>query len=162
MGNSRVTKFNIVCGKAPLGLYTDDKEEVWKQIKEQALRIYEEAKELLDAVEDEDMEQVLDGHLDTRFTNEYMEDLLSACSIDVGGAWEAVLDNNDSKYTTSMDVADASLVEHLKNGVDCHISTELFEGEVYYTIKRSIDNKVLKLVDHVSPDMGKYIPENWK
>jgi len=82
-----VTRFNIICGNAP-SMGSDF--EYWRQIRNQAERIYEEAKELLEAAKSEDMTQVLDGWADVMYTNEYMDDLLKAGEVNTKAAWEAV------------------------------------------------------------------------
>lgn len=159
MSNYRVTKFNVISGNAP-HMGTDY--EYWKQLKHQAERVLEEAKELMAACEDERMQDVLDGFLDVRYTNEYMEDLLIAGDVDTKKAWDAVCLNNDTKYTTSYTYATESKECLEEKGEVCYIESVQYEGELYYTVKRSGDNKVMKLKHHESPDISKYIPEAYK
>lgn len=159
MSNYRVTKFNIISGNAP-HMGTDY--EYWKQIKNQAKRILEEAQELYDNVMIEDMQGTLDGFLDVRYTNEYMEDLLVAGDVDTKKAWDAVCLNNDTKYTTSYTYA-AESKEHLEQqGIECYIDQTQYEGELYYVCRRSEDNKILKLKHHQSPDLSLFIPKEFK
>ncbi len=159
MSNYRVTKFNIITGNAP-HLGTDY--EYWQQIKNQAKRVYEEAKELLEAAEQENMQDVLDGFLDVRYTNEYMEDLLIAGEVETKKAWEAVCTNNDSKYTTSYTYALESKEVLEEAGVECYIDQTQYEGEIYYVCRRNEDNKVLKLRLHQSPDLSAFLPKDFK
>ncbi len=159
MSNYRVTKFNIITGNAP-HLGTDY--EYWQQVRNQAKRVYEEAKELLEAAEQEDMQGVLDGFLDVRYTNEYMEDLLVAGEIETKKAWEAVCTNNDSKYTTSYTYALESKEALEQSGVECYIDQTQYEGEIYYVCRRNEDNKVLKLRLHQSPDLSVFLPKEFK
>ena len=160
--NERVTKFNYVAGKDPLGYKTDDKEAIWKQLEDQVERVYEEAKEMLDAVQERDIVEVLDGYLDVKFTNEYVENLLKAIGVDTTGSWHTVLSNNESKSTTSFEYAEASFVEYLKQGVHVNLDAVDYEGTRYYVLKRVGDNKVMKLKDHVPPDLAKFVPDEWK
>lgn len=159
MSNYRVTKFNVISGNAP-HMGTDY--EYWKQLKHQAERVLEEAQELYDCVCAEDMKGALDGFLDVRYTNEYMEDLLVAGDVDTKKAWDAVCLNNDTKYTTSYTYASESKDYLEDKGEVCYIESVQYEGELHYTIKRCSDNKVMKLKYHESPDIAKFIPEVYK
>jgi hypothetical protein len=136
--------------------------EYWQQLKNQAKRVYEEAKELLEAVEAEDMQQVLDGFLDVRYTNEYMEDLLVAGEVDTKKSWESVCNNNDQKFTTSYTYAMESKEALEAKGVECYVDQTQYEGEIYYVCRRDEDNKVLKLKHHESPDLSLFVPEEFK
>jgi TPP-dependent pyruvate/acetoin dehydrogenase alpha subunit len=159
MSNYRVTKFNVISGNAP-HMGTDY--EYWRQLKHQAERILEEAQELMTACEDERMQDVLDGFLDVRYTNEYMEDLLQAGDVDTKKDWDAVCLNNDTKYTTSYTYATESK-EHLEDkGEMCYIESVQYEGELYYTVKRNSDNKVQKLKFHTHPELEQYVPEEFR
>lgn len=159
MSKKDVTRFNIICGNAP-SMGSDF--EYWRQIRNQAERIYEEAKELLAAAKAEDMVQVLDGWADVMYTNEYMDDLLKAGEVNTKAAWEAVCANNNQKFTTSYTYALGSK-EHLEGqGVDCFIEETAFEGEIYYTVRRMGDLKILKLKHHEQPSIGQFVPEEFR
>lgn len=159
MSNYRVTRFNHISGNAP-HMGTDF--EYWQQLKNQAKRVYEEAKELIEAVEAEDMQSVLDGFLDVRYTNEYMEDLLVAGEIDTKKGWESVCSNNDQKFTTSYTYAVESKEVLEGKDVECYVDSTTYEGVLYYVVRRNEDNKVLKLKHHESPDLSLYIPKEFK
>lgn len=159
MSNYRVTRFNHISGNMP-HMGTDY--EYWQQLKNQAKRVYEEAKELMDAVEAEDMQGVLDGFLDVRYTNEYMEDLLLAGEIETKKAWESVCTNNDQKFTTSYTYAVDSKEALEAKGVESYIDSTTYEGVLYYVVRRNEDNKVLKLKHHESPDLSLFIPKEFK
>lgn len=159
MSKREVTKFNIICGNAP-SMGTEL--EYWRQLKNQAKRVYEEAKELLDAVEAEDMLGVIDGWADVMYTNEYMDDLLSAAGVNTKGVWDDVCTNNNQKFTTSYSYALASKENLEEQGVECFIEQTVYEGEIYYTVRRNEDMKILKLKNHEKPDIEKYVPEEFK
>lgn len=158
MSNYRVTKFNVICGNSPA---MGTEYEYWRQIKEQAARILEEAIELNKAAQEEDMQQVLDGFLDVRYTNEYMDDLLVAGDVDTKKAWDAVCNNNDQKFTTSYTYATQSKEKLEGDGVECYIDTTQYDGEIYYVCRRVGDNKILKLKNHESPDLIKFLPKEF-
>lgn len=159
MSNSRVTRFNVICGNAP-HMGTDY--EYWKQIKNQAKRVLEEAQELYDNAEAENMLGVLDGWADVKYTNEYMEDLLVAGEVNTKKAWDAVCDNNDQKFTTSYTYAKESQDLLESNGVECYIDSITYEGILYYAVKDIAENKVRKLLHHEAPDIAKYVSQEFK
>lgn len=159
MSNYKVTRFNVICGNAP-HLGTDF--EYWRQIKQQAARILEEAQELMAAAEDERMQDVLDGFCDVRYTNEYMEDLLVAGEVETKKAWESVCNNNDQKFTTSYTYALESKESLEEKGTECYIDQTQYEGEIYYVCRRNEDNKILKLKHHESPDLSVFVPKEFK
>lgn len=159
MSNYRVTRFNIISGN---GAHMGTDYEYWQQLKNQAARILEEAQELYAACEDERMQDVLDGFLDVRYTNEYMEDLLIAGDVDTKKGWEAVCNNNDQKFTQSYSYASESKEALENKGVECCIDQTQYEGQIYYVVRRNEDNKILKLRHHESPDLSVYVPEIYK
>lgn len=159
MSNYKVTRFNVICGNSP-SMGSDF--EYWKQVKEQAARILEEAQELYDSAQAEDMLSVLDGFCDVRYTNEYMEDLLVAGEVETKKAWEAVCNNNDQKFTTSYTYALQSKEALEEKDVECYIDQTQYEGEIYYVCRRVGDNKILKLKNHEAPDLSVFVPKEMK
>ena len=87
MSHPRITRFNAIMNNRP-NLGADH--EYWSQIRLQAALILEEAKELYEAAMEEDAVGVLDGFLDVRYTNEYMEDILQAGDVDTKKSWDEV------------------------------------------------------------------------
>ena len=160
--NPKITKFNYITGKPPLGAIEDNKELVWKQLKEQAERVLEEAKELVKACEEQDIKEVLDGFVDVWYTNEYVEDLLVACGVDTKTAKHEICNNNDQKYTTSFALAEDTRLGYLDIATPTVISEVDYGGETYFTVMRVEDNKVMKLKGHVPPNLDKCIPKEWK
>lgn len=158
MSKREVSKFNHLCNNGP-SMGTDF--EVWQQIKNQAKRIYEEAKELMEAATFEDMQGVVDGWADVMYTNEYMDDLLKSVGVDTKGVWACVCDNNNSKFTTSYFYAFESKEVLEQAGVECYIENVVYEGETYYCVKDVTENKVRKLRLHQAPIIEQYIPEEW-
>lgn len=157
MSNYRVTRFNHLCGNAP-SMGTEY--EWWKQVRQQAERIKEEAEELYEAAWREDLGAVLDGYLDVKYTNEYMDDLLTANNVKTQDAFTAVCDNNDSKFTNSYTYACDSQQFHENKGVPCYIESVVFEGETWYCIRRNEDGKVLKPKHFSSVDLTPYLPKH--
>ena len=136
--------------------------EVWKQISSQALLIAEECQEMQDAMEAQDITEMMDAVMDIKFLNTYLEYLLECYGCNVKGAWESVCANNLGKTTPSYTYAQMSLDKLEEAGTECYIDCIVFEGETVYTVKRKSDSKVMKLMNHVRPDLEKFVPEELK
>lgn len=155
-----VIRFNYAMGNQP-SMATHY--EVFQQIKASSKLITEECEELSDAVDLEDMQEILDACMDIKFLNTYLEHLLEAYGCKTKQAYRLVCDNNSSKITTSYTYAQTSkeYLESREEG-EFYIDETLFEGERLYTVKRSSDNKVMKLKSHVRPELNTCIPEEFK
>lgn len=158
---SSVDKFNHIVGNSPKG-YDGTPDEVWEQIELQASLVLEEAKEMYEAAKNRDMVEVLDGHLDVRYTNTYMNTLLEACGVDTAQGKEEVVGNNEMKYTTNIYLALENSDEYNAKGIPTEVKESEVEGEFYYCVKRASDGKVMKLSWHVDPDLESCVPDKWK
>lgn len=156
MSNNRVTRFNYICGNAPT---MGSDQEYWKQLENQAERVLEEAQEMYNAVLAGDIVKVLDGHLDVKYTNEYIDDLLTVEAVNVRASWEAVCDNNDSKFTPSYSYAMDSKEWHESEGIECYIDSGVYEGETFYCVRRHCDNKILKPIHFKAVELEQYCPK---
>jgi hypothetical protein len=152
-------KFGYAIGNSPsqASLY-----EVFKQIKHQSDLITEECQELSDAVVVDDMIEILDGCMDIKFLNTYLEHLLEAYGCNVKGAWDAVCSNNLGKTTNSITYAQLSKEAQEENGTPCYVDSIVFEGETVYTVKRQSDSKVMKLLNHVRPDLEQFVGKEFR
>lgn len=154
MSNPRVTRFNFVVGNEPqLDCF-------FEQVEKQAKYLLSEAQELLDAAQARDIKEVLDGHLDVRYVNEYIEDLLAAQSVKVKQAWAGVCDNNDTKFSTSYSLISQTVDYYAEQGVACYIAEVDYEGVLYYTCRRSSDDKVMKPITFEAVDLTPFIPKS--
>lgn len=158
MSKSEVKKFNIIANN---GVVQGDLWEVWKQLKQQAALVKEEALEACDAAEDQDMTEILDAYCDIWYTNTYLGQLLEAYGVDVKGAIEAVCSNNSQKYTTSYTYAKESQESLEEKGISCYIETTVYDGETYYTVCRNEDSKVMKLKHHEKPSLEQFVPKEF-
>lgn len=160
MSNWQVDRFNHIVGNYPKGDY-EGVDSFWKQVELQAKLILEEAKEQYEAAKNRDIVEVLDGFLDVKYLQEYMDTLLKEVGIQTVDGFLAVCDNNDQKFTTSADLAERSKDHQVNvNGVASSVHIAKYDGEVYYVVKRDEDGKVLKLLHHEAPDLAQYIPHN--
>lgn len=156
MSNNQVTRFNHIVGNAP----AEDMDEWWKQVTLQARLVLEEAQEQYDAAIERDIVEVVDGAMDVTYVQAYMDDLLKHKGVDTRGAFQAVCDNNNSKFTQSLSYAENSLEGMMElDGVIRYIESVNYDGEEYHIVKRKNDGKVLKLLGHIPPQLSDYIPE---
>lgn len=159
MSKQSVKMFNVVAGNKPSN---GDMWEVWKQLKQQAALVKEEALEACDAAEDQDMTEILDAYCDVWYTNTYLGQLLEAYGVDVKGAIDAVCSNNSQKYTTSYTYAKESQEALEDKGTSCYIETTVYDGDTYYTVCRNEDSKVMKLKHHEKPSLEQFVPKEFK
>lgn len=159
MSKEAVKRFNVVCGNSPSqgSLY-----DVWKQLKQQAALVKEEALETFDASQEEDIQELIDGWADVWYVNTYLGQLLEAFGVDTKGVKDVVCANNAQKYTTSYTYAKESQEALEEKGVECYIETTVYEGETYYTVRRNEDQKVMKLKHHERPDLSVFVPQEFK
>ena len=159
MSKEAVKRFNVVCGNSPSqgSLY-----DVWKQLKQQAALVKEEALETFDASQEEDIQELIDGWADVWYVNTYLGQLLEAFGVDTKGVKDVVCANNAQKYTTSYTYAKESQEALEEKGTECYIETTVYEGETYYTVRRNEDNKVMKLKHHERPDLSVFVPHEFK
>lgn len=159
MSKEAVKRFNVVCGNSPSqgSLY-----DVWKQLKQQAALVKEEALETFEASQEEDIQELIDGWADVWYVNTYLGQLLEAFGVDTKGVKDVVCSNNSQKYTTSYTYAKESQEALEEKGTECYIETTVYEGETYYTVRRNEDNKVMKLKHHERPDLSVFVPQEFK
>lgn len=154
MKSKAVEKFNQIVGKGP----SDDIAVLLQQIKDQATILLEEVLETKEAASEGDWVEILDGVCDVKFVASELVTQLESVGIDFNGAFEAVCENNDLKYTTSSELANKWLIEQTEKGVQCHIHETEHEGCKFYVVRRNEDNKVMKHNDFMAVDLTSYIP----
>lgn len=159
MSKSEVKKFNYAIGGNPS---MGDQYEVWKQLKLQAALILEEAQELVEACEQEDMTETLDAYCDIEYLNTWLEHLLYSFGCETKKAFNSVCQNNTSKITTSYTYALMSKEALEENGIPCYMDQTVYEGETLYCVKRSEDGKVMKLANHERPELEQFVGKEFK
>lgn len=160
MSKKEVVRFNYGINNQPS---MGDQYEVWKQLKLQAKLILEEANELIEATEQEDMVETLDAYCDIQYLNTWLEHLLYSFGCNTDKAFAEVCQNNSSKITTSYTYAQTSK-EYLEKfqGGEYYIDSTTYEGETLYCVKRSEDGKVMKLKSHDRPKLEQYVIDEFK
>lgn len=154
MKSSKVEFFNKVAGKAP----SEEIAVLLQQIKDQATIFLEEVLEVKQAASEGDWAETLKEVCDVKFVASELVTQLESVGIDFNGAFEAVCENNNLKYTTSSELANKWWLEQSEKGVQCHIHETEHEGCKFYVVRRNEDNKVMKHIDFPSVALTSYIP----
>lgn len=158
MLKERVDTFNFIVGNPPVG--TSDKEKFWTQIQLQAQLVLEEAQEMYDAAMAKDFVEVVDGYSDVNYTNTYMETLIDSVKVPTALVNDLVSLNNAQKYTRVKGMAIATLNDYTSKGVEVFVEEVDYQGTTYFTVRRTSDTKVMKLLRHVNPDLLTVIPKD--
>lgn len=140
--------FNELAGK--------DKQCSYKDIYQQSLLINEEVNEILCGVTDNNPEEVLDGAIDVLVVTLGLMQKLEQLGVDVSKAMQKTAMNNFSKFPSDFVIAQESVVELKRKGVECR--AEYNEDYELYVIKDAND-KVRKPLDFVSNDLLDCIPD---
>ena len=154
-----IRSFNGCCGndgKVP-------REKVLEVIENQAERVLEEIQEFIDAIKANDRQEILDGASDVIVTVDGLTMLVQKLIGDVGGATLAVCENNDLKYTGDKAVAEEWL-EHYQTNYDpasieetYYLKESEFDGGVWYCVRRTSDNKIMKPPRHPKVDLKPFL-----
>lgn len=148
-----VSRFNHTCGNAP----AEDPKEILKQIVNQSTYLLEEVLETKHAAKDGNWTEVTDGVADILFVAAYLNDLCEAAGVDIKGAFEAVCENNSLKFTTSKELAEKWLAE---KEISCYVAETEYDGETYYTVRRTEDGKVTKYKGFETVNLIPFIPKD--
>lgn len=146
---NRVVDFNTKANKLPTKAGS---KEYWLAIENQYKRIEEELNELLEAIQERNIEEVVDAGADLDVVVAGLNFLSGS---DYTSVITAVLDNNDLKITQDASKADNWKVFNNDNGIDCRV----VETNGYYTVQRNEDNKVLKYGNFPKVDLKEFLPE---
>lgn len=157
----KILKWLCATGSNPYELLDADKEVILARFKaRQELKI-EELQEQLDALKAGDFVEFLDGILDEYvYLSQDMVDL-EVLGVRVNDAFLEVLNNNESKLTTSEDyimIQHALRVNDAKGVNDWYVDSNVYDDDVYHCLKRHDTNKVTKFLDHVKPDISQFVP----
>lgn len=152
---NRVTRFNHIMGNSPSPL----PHILYQQIANQCKFLLEEVKETLEAAERGDIVEVVDGVADCEFVFDYIKTMVQSVGVKQDGAFEAVCDNNDLKYTECYEEAVRWKKQKESAGVVCYISSVVYEGIDYFMIRRKEDGKGLKFDNFPKVDLKPFIPK---
>lgn len=144
-------KFNDISGA--------NKELSLKAMREQFLYIDEEVNEIKEALDNNDLVELLDGTIDTIITAFGLLQKLENLGVDVGQAGIDTAHNNLSKFPNAPAVAHQTVEKvGIEKGIEA-VATFNEEHGVY-VIRNKENGKVLKCVGYIPNDLGKYITES--
>ena len=131
----------------------------WKSIDLQTKLLVEESTEAYEAAQHGDKVELLDGCIDNLVIAFKFVDMLEKAGYDVIGAFEAVMDNNDSKVFNSYyeAVEEKEKLEE-RDDVEYSIETSICNGLPFYSIRR-FDGKIVKKVGFVPVSLEEYVPK---
>lgn len=122
--------------------------------------LVEEVTEFKDALAAKDIVEMVDACIDLKVYLAQVENWLEQAGVDIDGAYGAVCDNNDSKYTQSLQLVVNWANSYIKKGnMDIEINKAEVDEEAYYCLKDST-GKVKKPVDFVPVDLKPFIPKH--
>lgn len=132
-------------------------------LKNQAERVVEEAKEILEGATTKDVNEVLDGVVDTLFTLVYAVEITRKMGYDVAGACKAVCDENDTKFSDNYNFVKSEVDKMNEQFGEnyCRMSKTVGAKQAFYCIKRNSDGKVLKFSTHKKVDLNNFIPNGY-
>lgn len=150
-----VKVWNEVMNNHPLP--TDTVEQILAKIKRQSAFVVEEAKEIQDGANKGDIQEILDGYLDTHFVNSQIGVYLEALGVDINGAWEEVCRSNNSKFSTDYEMMKKSAVLVSQKQGFTHVAESPVPG--VFVLKRDVDGKIMKPTCFVEPRLRPFIPK---
>lgn len=150
-----VKKWNEVMQNAPT---PGDDEGTLAKILRQSAFVVEEANEIHDGAKEMDVQEMLDGHLDTRFVNDQIGVYLESLGIDLTKAWAEVCRSNNSKFSSDLVMMNKSVDHYCDKGIDVEIVESPIEGT--FVLKRLSDGKIMKPLSFSEPDLRRFIPKH--
>lgn len=143
-----VVLFNDVAGAEP-NLDT---------MRNKTLRVLEEVKETLEAIDKRDDKEILDGVVDVLYTAFGLIKPMEQMGFDVMGALTAVCQNNASKLIPADNVDEIinTVKMYKKAGVETVVSVHEPSGRC--AVKNKSEGKVLKPFSYKSVNLSTYLP----
>lgn len=154
MYSPAVKRWNEVMQNGPVA---GDVKGTLARILRQSAFVVEEAKEIQDGALADDVQEILDGYLDTRFVNDQIGVYLESLGVDIEGGWLEVCRSNNTKFSDDLEMLEDSVQFYFEQGV----ATEIVESPVAGTflLKRVSDGKVMKPLCFEQPNLRKFIPK---
>ena len=151
----RVGAWHVKCGNE---LPVVGSDEYWSMLRNQALRMREEVEEVIQAIEQQDLNNLTKELCDVDVT---LAGAISSAQSDHEGAMVRVLDNNDGKVTTYYELAGMWLTHHKQSNPEHQfcIETTPVKATFHYCVKRTWDNKIMKPYHLPSVDLTTFQPK---
>ncbi len=119
--------------------------------------LLEEVKEIDEGISNNDIVEILDGVVDTLYVALGQLYKLEQLGCDIEGAIKRVGEDNLTKFTSSEEIAAASVSFYNSKNVNVHWTRN--EDCSRYVLKDE-NNKVRKPIDFISTNLIEYVPEN--
>lgn len=119
--------------------------------------LLEEVKEIDEGISNNDIVEILDGVVDTLYVALGQLYKLEQLGCDIEGAIKRVGEDNLTKFTSSEEIAAASVSFYNSKNVNVHWTRN--EDYSRYVLKDE-NNKVRKPIDFISTNLIEYVPEN--
>ena len=144
--------FNEIAGKS-------DKLSI-QDFKDQLKLIQSELKEMEDGINNNNIEEILDGFLDVFVTNAGIGQKLQRLGVDIYKAARLVADNNYSKFISGNQypTLEATLKNYIGQGVNVYAIYDIVSES--FVVKRASDDKVMKPIDFKSVNLEEVIPKD--
>lgn len=154
-----VKNWNSIMGNSP----SNNPQETIVKLKRQIKFVVEEALEMQEAADEDDIIEILDALQDLRFVSDQIAVYLESLGIDLEGSWNEVVRSNNSKFTDDPFVITSSQRHYLDKGI-CTQVEQTFDskGKMVYIIKRQEDGKVLKPLCFTQPNLKPFVPEEFQ
>lgn len=154
-----VKNWNTTMGNSP----SNNPQETIVKLKRQIKFIVEEALEMQEAADEDDIIEILDALQDLRFVSDQVAVYLESLGIDLEGSWKEVVRSNNSKFTDDPFIITSSQRSFTNVGISTDIEQTFdSEGKIVYIIKRRKDGKVLKPLCFTKPDLKPFVPEEFQ
>lgn len=153
-----VKNWNSIMGNSP----SNNPQETIVKLKRQIKFVVEEALEMQEAADEDDIIEILDALQDIRFVSDQVAVYLESLGIDLEGSWNEVVRSNNSKFTDDPFVITSSQRSFANVGIPTDIEQTFdSEGKIVYIIKRRKDGKVLKPLCFTQPNLKPFVPEEF-
>lgn len=135
----------------------DTPEQVIAKILRQSAFVVEEAKEIQTGAQKGDLQEILDGYLDTKFTNDQIGAYLDHMGVDIQGAWNEVVRSNNTKFSKDLPLMVESRAKFEAQGVEVAVVES--PVPLTYVLKRVADGKIMKPICFEEPRLRAFIPK---
>lgn len=154
-----VKNWNNIMSNGP----STNSQETIVKLKRQIKFVVEEALEMQEAADEDDIIEILDALQDLRFVSDQVAVYLESLGIDLEGSWNEVVRSNNSKFTEDPFVITSSQRSFTNVGIPTNIEQTFdSEGKLVYIIKRLEDGKVLKPLCFTQPNLKPFVPEEFQ
>jgi NTP pyrophosphatase (non-canonical NTP hydrolase) len=130
-----------------------------QDLKNQVALITEEAQETLEAVEQNNITELLDGAVDVMYVTIGLLQKLEQLGVDVNGAMRKVAEDNLAKFPSSQLLAESTVEMYKVQGIE---TTMQYNDTFGRYVIEDVNDKVRKPAGFVSTYLGAFVPRSLK